>query len=402
MDIKIIKNEQEYQAALSELDKLMDSSPGTPEADKLEVLTLLIDKYEDEHYPIEMPDPVSAIKFRMEQDGLRQKDLIPYIGSQPKVSAILNGKRELSKDMIRKLHKGLDIPYEVLMQVPDAEYEEQKYDMKDFPFNEMVHQNYFPGYADVRQAKSVGERLLDNFFSVFKGNPSSAVYCRHGQKVVDENALLAWQAHVLHQINDNDISQDKSDDLGESFFDNLRQFSVYESGVLLVKEHLNKSGIHFIITRHLDKTYLDGASFISPGGAPVVAMTLRYDRLDNFWFTLFHELAHIKLHLKENPSQAFFDDTNHDEDQDSSPQEKEANQFAWEMLIPQEYWEKELMPYFGDLTSDEIGAFAEDLGISPAIIAGRIRYESGNYSLFSNLVGLGKVRDQFNSYQVNQ
>ncbi|MBG0770807.1 MAG: ImmA/IrrE family metallo-endopeptidase [Anaerolineaceae bacterium] len=401
MDIKIIKNEQEYQVALSELDKLMDPSPGTPEADKLEVLTLLIDKYEDEHYPIEMPDPVSAIKFRMEQEGLRQKDLIPYIGSQPKVSAILNGKRELSKDMIRKLHKGLGIPYEVLMQIPDAEYEDQKYDVKDFPFNEMVHRGYFPGYADVRQAKRVGERLLDVFFSVFEGNSPTPAYCRHGQKPVDENALLAWQAHVLHQIKDDDISQTKSRDLDNNFFDSLRRFSVYETGVMLVKEHFNKAGIHFVISPHLDKTFLDGASFFTPDGSPVIALTLRYDRLDNFWFTLFHELGHIKLHLAKDSSQAFFDDTNHDEDQDSTPHEKEANQFAWETLIPQEYWEKELLPYFGDLTSEEISAFAEDLDISPAIIAGRIRYESGDYSLFSNLVGHGKVRDQFNSYQVN-
>ncbi len=402
MDIKIIENEQEYQIALIELDKLMDAEPGTPEANKLEVLALLVEKYEDEHYPIEMPDPVSAIKFRMEQEGLRQKDLIPYIGSQPKVSAILNGKRELSKDMIRKLHQGLGIPYEVLLQEPDAEYEEQRYDVKDFPFRDMVNHGYFPGYTEVYKAKRVGERLLDGLFAAFAGNPPAAVYCRHSQKAVDENALLAWQAFVLQQTKDDSIPEKSPKELDQAFFESLRKFSAYETGTMLVEEHLNKAGIHFKIARHLPKTYLDGASFITPEGSPVVAMTLRYDRLDNFWFTLFHELAHIKLHLANNPKQAFFDETYQDEERDGNPQEQEANQYAWEQLIPKKFWENKILPYLNEMTEQVIIEIAETIEISPAIIAGRIRFESDNYSLFPELVGNGKLHEQFQSLMVIQ
>lgn len=118
MKFKVIQTENDYQAALKLADSLMEAAPCSPEADDLEVLSILIEKYEDEHFPMDLPDPITAIKFRMEQQGLTQKDLVPYIGSQPKVSAVLNGKRELSKEMIRKLHAGLGIPYEVLLQKP--------------------------------------------------------------------------------------------------------------------------------------------------------------------------------------------------------------------------------------------------------------------------------------------
>jgi HTH-type transcriptional regulator / antitoxin HigA len=395
MKIKVIETEEEYRRALKEIDQLIHAEPGSPEANQLEVLFVLIEKYEEEHYPIDMPDLITAIKFRMEQQGLLQKDLIPYLGSQSRVSDILNGKRELSKEMIRKLHKGLDIPYEVLMQTPDAEYEEKKYDVEDFPFNEMVHQGYFPNYKNVRGAKRVGERLLDDLFSVFKTEIPAQVFCRHGQKEVNENALFAWQAFVLHAIQDEPLPAYQNKQLNQSFLNQLLDFSAYEKGVLLVKEHLNKIGIHFKIAEHLQKTYLDGASFISPDGAPVVGLTLRYDRIDNFWFTLFHELAHVKLHLSQDPSRAFFDETIRDSRENCDPHEVEANQFAWKKMIPETYWKEKILPELSALSRNDILDFAEELKISPAIIAGRIRYQSGNYTLFSDLIGTGKVRQYF-------
>ena len=118
MDIKILKNEAEYEAALVRMDALMDAATGSPEEEELELLAVLVEKYEEEHYPIEYPDPVEAIKFRMEQEGLEPKDMIKYLGSQSKVSEVLNYKRSLSLAMIRELNQGLDIPAEVLLQNP--------------------------------------------------------------------------------------------------------------------------------------------------------------------------------------------------------------------------------------------------------------------------------------------
>ena len=117
MKLKPIRSEREYDEAICEVEKLFatDPEPGTPKADRLEVLTLLVNHYEDMHYPALPPDPVEAIKFRMDQMDLSRKDLEPCLGSRARVSEILNHRRQLSLSMIRKLHEGLRIPAEALI-----------------------------------------------------------------------------------------------------------------------------------------------------------------------------------------------------------------------------------------------------------------------------------------------
>ncbi len=114
MNIKPIKNEKDYEDALNLIDKLMDAKPNTDEMDELEVLTTLVEAYEEQHYRIDAPDPIEAIKFRMEQEGLKQKDLVSIVGSKSRVSEVLNRKRKLTIEMIRNLHKQLHIPVESL------------------------------------------------------------------------------------------------------------------------------------------------------------------------------------------------------------------------------------------------------------------------------------------------
>jgi len=114
MNIKPIKSEEDYTATLSQIEQLMDALPNTPQIDELEVLTTLIEAYEEQHYKINAPDPIEAIKFRMEQEGLKQKDLVSIVGSKSRVSEILNKKRKLTIEMIRNLHKQLHIPVESL------------------------------------------------------------------------------------------------------------------------------------------------------------------------------------------------------------------------------------------------------------------------------------------------
>ncbi len=117
MNIKPIKSKKDYEEALRRLDTLFDAKKGTPKGDELEILSILIEKYEDEHFPIDLPDPVEAIKFRMEQNGLTQTDLANVVGQKSRASEILNRKRKLSLEMIRQLHKEWHIPTEVLVQV---------------------------------------------------------------------------------------------------------------------------------------------------------------------------------------------------------------------------------------------------------------------------------------------
>ena len=116
--MKVIRTDTEYHDALESIEKLMDRDPdeGTPDADKLEVLTLLVEDYESKKFPTSLPGPVEAIKFRMEQQNLAQRDLIPYIGSRGKVSEVLSGKRTLTLSMMRALHANLGIPAKVLLQ----------------------------------------------------------------------------------------------------------------------------------------------------------------------------------------------------------------------------------------------------------------------------------------------
>ncbi|MBX0334847.1 DUF2384 domain-containing protein [Pontibacter sp. HSC-14F20] len=120
MEIKLIRNEDDYQDALRQIKALWNAVPGTPDADKLEIFSMLASRYEEEHYPIDGPDPVEYIKIRMEELGLRQEDLVPYIGSKESVTEVLNGKRPLSLEMIRNLHRGLGFSLEALIAEPSG------------------------------------------------------------------------------------------------------------------------------------------------------------------------------------------------------------------------------------------------------------------------------------------
>lgn len=116
MNIKPIKTEKDYQAALARLENIFDAKPGSPEGDEVEILGILIEKYEQEYYRIEYPDPIEAIKFRMEQLGYNQNDLARVVGLKSRASEILNKKRKLTLEMVRQLHKALGIPTDVLIQ----------------------------------------------------------------------------------------------------------------------------------------------------------------------------------------------------------------------------------------------------------------------------------------------
>lgn len=116
MHIKPIKTEADHRAALARIDELWEAEPNTPEGDELEVLVTLVDAYEEAHFPIDVPDPIEAIRFRMEQQGLEDKDLVAFLGQRSRVTEVMNRKRGLSITMIRKLHDGLKIPLECLVK----------------------------------------------------------------------------------------------------------------------------------------------------------------------------------------------------------------------------------------------------------------------------------------------
>ncbi|CAK0761339.1 HTH-type transcriptional regulator / antitoxin HigA [Gammaproteobacteria bacterium] len=397
MKLKLIKTEAENEAALARLDAIFEAEPGTPEGDEAELLTALIEMYEEKAYPMDLPSPVDAIKFRMEQQGLKARDLIPYIGSASKVSEVLAGKRALSLSMIRNLVK-LGIPAEVLLQKEGAALPSDALLQQGrlFPLAEMVKRRWFPDFqGSLTDAKEQCEGLLNRFFGDL--GPNACIPALNRQHVRDgghhdDYALMAWRIRVANlALAERLPATYKPGTVTEGFLRELAHLSYLESGPLLAREFLNKNGIHVILERHLPKTHLDGAAIKLPDGSPVVALTLRHDRLDNFWFTLFHELAHVALHLDQDGMDVFFDDMTEEGGKDKC--EKEADKLASEALIPEAEWK--LAQLTNNSSSESVLAFAERLRISPAIPAGRIRHESKDYKILKPLISTGKLRAMF-------
>ena len=171
----------------------------------------------------------------------------------------------------------------------------------------------------------------------------------------------------------------------------MARLSGFEDGPLLARELLSKHGVALVIVSHLPKTYLDGAALRLGDGRPVIGLTLRYDRIDNFWFCLLHELAHLGRHMDANDGNAFVDDQTLRgvEGRREDPKEAQADEWAEEALVPRAAWEASAARKRP--TPIAVMNLARALQVHPAIIAGRVRYEKKNYRLLSQFVGSGEV-----------
>lgn len=393
---KIIKNDSEYEATLERIELLMDADPGTPEGDELELLVTLVELYEDKTYPIALPDPIEAIRFRMEQAGLNQKDLIPFIGSRSKVSEVLSRQRPLSLAMIRRLHEGLGIPAAVLLQEPGGKLAARTagVEWERFPLAEMLKRGWFPDFAGtLAAARKQAEELLGAWAEPLGADALQPAllrqHVRSGSEA-DGYALAAWRIRVSLLAQEQHLPRYQAGTVTHDFVRDLIRLSYLDDGPQLAREYLHKSGIHFVVEGHLPHTHLDGAAIRLPDGSPLVAMTLRHDRLDNFWFTLCHELAHIALHFDGGDCSAFFDDL---ETATIDTFEADADHWAGDVLIPSEQWQ--VAELDRNPSERKVRDFAARLRITPAIPAGRIRRERRNYKLFSKLVGYHAVKRQF-------
>ena len=147
--IKPIRTDGDLERALERINEIFDAEEGTPESDELDVLTVLVEHYEDERHPIGLPPPIAAIEFRMEQAGLTKRDLIPFLGSRSRVSEVLSGKRAITMSMARALHRHLGIPAEVLLQEPGASFDPEYEDLEPgrFPLMAMAKAGWIPDCA---------------------------------------------------------------------------------------------------------------------------------------------------------------------------------------------------------------------------------------------------------------
>jgi HTH-type transcriptional regulator / antitoxin HigA len=393
-DFSVIKDEVQYREYAAELARLaaFDPEPSSEEGKKLELLGLLVETYEKEHFPLPAPTPIDAILFRLEQKGWQQKDLVPILGSKSRVSEILSGRRRLTIPMIRRLSAHLDIPVSVLIGGNDAESEAAKSQPSLPLVREIVKRGWVQ--ADKVSAKNASE-VVSQLFQKLGVRESSPIYLRRSFHTglvgpVDMEAIQLWVTRVLLRSRSNKEIRGRfrRDLFDQKAMAELARLSAFEEGPSLAMQFLAHHGISVVVEKQLPGTALDGAATIDTDGTPVIGLTLRYDRLDNFWFTLLHECAHLVLHIK-SPGDTFVDDTETRADTDEA--ELEANRLTRDTLIPPGVWRKSDA---GKLrTVDSVLALAAELRINPAIVAGRIRRETGNYKLFSGLVGHKKVKD---------
>jgi len=402
MNVKIIKSAKDYEANMARLSELMslDPKPNSKEENELELLALVIQDFERQTVPHVKADPIESILFRMDQMQLTRKELIPYIGSISKVSEVLSRKRPLSLPMIRRLNQGLGIPADILIEDVETDSslvdQEPEMDFTRFPLKEMLERGCFGDFeGNVQRLKDYAEDLVRKFMQDLLPKRMEPAFLRaplhqRGDRQADEMAILAWRMCVLRKAREVISTREyKHGTITPEWLRELAKLSAFDEGPKLAKEHLTRHGITLVIEKHFKRTFLDGAAMLD-NDRPIVALTLRHDRVDNFWFALLHELAHVAKHLKpETP--VFIDDLDRTNLQTV---EGEADAMAQEALIPNKSWSAAKVRQ--TLASEDVIAYADEIGVHPAIVAGRLRHEEKNFRLLSHLIGkTGQVSQTF-------
>lgn len=260
---------------------------------------------------------------------------------------------------------------------------------KQFPAREMAKRGWFdvPRKGDVH-------KLARDYFIRAAGPQFASAYHRkkmHGGSASNEYALLAWQARILERAACIVETQDPPEFVADDrWIADLVALTRRKDGPKRAQALLLTNGVILVTEKHLSGTYLDGGAMLDRSGRPVIGLSLRFDRLDNFWFVLLHELGHVFVHLMEGLRYDFFDEeTTASEDK----VEREADAFALDSLIPEAKWDQCLSRFA--LSEEAVRIDAKNLGIDTSIIAGRIRKERGDYTILTGLIGQGQVASQF-------
>lgn len=385
------QTEEEYDAILSALADMLNEGSVRFLQKEVEQMLNLVTSHENKHHPTDFPDAISAIKFHMNQTGLSIDDIAPCIGSAYKAREVLKGRRDLTLSMKRALCEHFTIRSDFLLGEPgknfnpDVDTDKLEY----YPWKEIKAREWVKPWVDWKDrfeemfgelSRSVQNRLA----------PSPSTYLRKSggydpESNSDHYAVQAWCMRIANVANDNPATGAYlPQSVTRDFMREVAALSVHHDGPLRAQKFLSENGINLVTERHLPKTYLDGAALRLSNGMPVIGLTVRFDRLDNFWFTLMHELAHVSLHLNDDIDNMFFDQ-NIFSRSDLNPIENEADDFATTSLIPPDVWESDL----------DVNQMAKLANVHPAIVVGRIRYENHSYATLSEFVGQGEVRSMF-------
>ena len=402
MNIRPIRSDADYESAMARIESLMDlEDPTRDQEDEIELLSLVIEAHERKTVSIDPPDPIEAIRFRMDQAGLKAADVAHCFGGRTRVYEVLSGRRALNVNMMRALHEHLGIPADILLGRPGARLPEPSaYDWKQFPLREMMRRGWLP---TVKSIADSGETLVEEFLSrAFGGDhavtlPSFRQGSRENAKA-EPYSLAAWCCQAMTLSSDDHPLPTVFDPTSVDpvvFLEQIARLSQEREGPRLAVARMRENGIRFVVLTHLSRTYLDGAAMRGPDGTPLVALTLRHDRLDNFWFCLMHELAHIVLHLNDEAS-VFLDDMSLRDGSNGSQsamREREADELAEEALVNGSSWAHAGFP--DAATNLRIVELAMEAKVHPAVVAGRVRFETRNYRRFGGLIGHGEVRRTF-------
>jgi HTH-type transcriptional regulator/antitoxin HigA len=395
MELRVIRDELQYVALLEQAKELAlaDPMPGSQEAELLAVISVLLEKFEESRFRFEAPDPIEAVIYRLAELGMKQKDFAKIIGSASRASEVFSRKRGLTIEMIRAIHEQLRIPADILIGYPKQDDSvNADLDWKKFPVKEMQRRGWFD--MDLAEGKT-GEELVRSFFSrtAFKNAPVLLRKTISGiTKDESRYAIYAWIARVL--IRARDI---KKPDvryihgcITDEFLRQIAKLSRSVDGPKIAVEFLAMKGVVLVVEPHLPKTKLDGAAMLDQDGTPVIGLTLRYGRVDYFWFTLMHELIHVQRHLNRQNS-AFVDEEALDGEDE---REAEANFLAAEAFIPRHIWQAS--EALKTKRGESVVKLAESLMIHPSIVAGRIQRETNNYRILKEFGAEADIREIFN------
>ena len=395
MELRIIRDELQYAALLEQAKELAlsDPVPGSRDAERLAVISVLLEKFEEARFKFEAPDPIEAIVYRLAELGMKQKDFAKIVGSPSRASEVLARKRGLTIEMIRTIHEQLRIPAEILIGHPKQDnFDSTDVDWKKFPVKEMQKRGWFD--VDLAEGKS-GEQLIRSFFARTSAQSAPVLLRKTLTGVTKEEnqyAIYAWVARVLIRARDLKKPEVRyvPGSITDEFLKQLAKLSRSVDGPKIAAEFLAMKGVILVIEPHLPKTKLDGAAMLDQDGTPVIGLTLRYSRVDYFWFTLMHELIHVQRHLSRQSSTFVDEDDLDNEDE----REAEANFLAAEAFIPRHIWQAS--EALKTKRSEAVVKLADSLLIHPSIVAGRIQRETNNYKILKEFGAGQNIKDVFN------
>lgn len=327
--------------------------------------------------------------------GWTQKDLARKLGMQEQAIQRWEAERYRSISLAGyiKVACALSLNFSVDYLAPEASKWMPTYEINPAEAQKILKHAREHGWLDEPDSDEKGIKRLIQYVSEHVSKHGTPSLLRTGINVMDYSeswVLLSWKAHVTRRAEEI-IKREKAKyhPLDLSWLKQLPKLSQAADGPLQAQTLLKQHGIILIVERNIPGMGVDGASFLVDE-IPVIGLTLNKDTIDNFWFTLLHEVGHVILHYRTGLASGFFDDIEYDAVDEF---EQEANKFASNLLIPEEIWTRS--PARIAKTAAPIESLAKQLGISPAIIYGRIRFERKNYAIFSDKIGHGVTRKLF-------